>query len=80
VATVSADPPATVVNTATVTPSGIATCAPAGTQPPCPATAVGSVAPTQEPHPVPAVHEWAQLLIALSLFGLAWRSWRQARK
>jgi uncharacterized repeat protein (TIGR01451 family)/TQXA domain-containing protein len=78
VATVSADPPATVVNTATVTPSGIATCAPAGTQPPCPATVIGTVTPTQTPHPVPAVHDWAQLLIALSLFGLAWRSWRRA--
>jgi uncharacterized repeat protein (TIGR01451 family) len=80
VASVSADPPATIANTATVTPGDIATCAPAGTQPPCPATAIGTVAPTQTPHPVPAVHDWAQLLIALSLFGLAWRSWRQAGK
>ncbi|MBO9662771.1 Cys-Gln thioester bond-forming surface protein [Dokdonella sp.] len=81
-ATLSADPPQTVVNTATVTPSGIATCAPAGTQPPCPATVIGTVTPTQTqpPLPVPAVHNWAQLLIALSLFGLAWRSWRQAGK
>ncbi len=77
-ATVSADPPESVVNTATVTPSGIATCAPGGTQPPCPATVIVTVTPAQTPLPVPAVHNWAQLLIALSLFGLAWRSWRRA--
>ncbi|WP_190279016.1 Cys-Gln thioester bond-forming surface protein [Dokdonella koreensis] len=76
-ATVSANPPATVVNTATVTPGGLATCAPAGTQPPCPATVIGTVTPAQPPLPVPAVNKWAQLLIALSLFGLAWRSWRR---
>ena len=76
-AILSADPPETVVNTATVTPSDLATCAPAGTQPPCPATVIGTVTSTQPPLPVPAVHDWAQLLIALSLFGLAWRSWRR---
>ncbi|GEM_PF-1193513 len=76
-ATLSADPPETVINTATVTPSGIATCTPAGTPPSCRATVIGTVTPAQTPLPVPAVHNWAQLLIALSLFGLAWRSWRR---
>ncbi|MBO9664654.1 hypothetical protein [Dokdonella sp.] len=71
-ATLSANPPATVNNTATVTPGGIATCAD-GTTPPCPATAIGTVVQPQAPLPVPTVHVWAQLLIALSLFGLAWR-------
>ena len=77
-AAVSADPPDTVVNTATVTPRDLAICAPAGTPPPCAATLIGTVTPTQPPLPVPAVHRWAQLLIALSLFGLAWRGWRRA--
>lgn len=79
-ATVAADPPETVVNTATVTPRDLATCAPGGTQPPCAATVVGRLTPTQTPQPVPAVQSWAQLLIALSLFGLAWRSWRRAER
>lgn len=74
-ATLSADPPATVNNTATVTPGGIATCAD-GSAPPCPATAIGTVVPPHTPLPVPTVHLWAQLLIALSLFGLAWRKRR----
>lgn len=79
-ATLAADPPETVVNTATVTPGDLATCAPGGTQPPCAATVIGRLTPTQTqtPQPVPAAHTWAQLLIALSLFGLAWRSWRRA--
>lgn len=77
-AALSADPPETVVNTVTVTPGNLAICAPVGTQPPCAATVIGTVTPAQPPLPVPAVHNWAQLLIALSLFGLAWRSWRRA--
>lgn len=81
-ATLAANPPETVVNTATVTPGDLATCAPGGTQPPCAATVVGRLTPTQTqtPLPVPTVHTWAQLLIALSLFGLAWRSWRRAER
>jgi len=75
VATVSADPPASVANTATVTPSGNATCAPSGTQPPCPATVV--VTAPAPAHPVPATGTWALLLIGLGLLGVAWRTRRR---
>ncbi|WP_300618635.1 DUF11 domain-containing protein, partial [Dokdonella sp.] len=72
-ATVSPDAPAAVTNTATVTPSDIATCAPSGAQPPCPATVVVTVTPPQEPKPVPAMQAWALWLTGLGLLGLVWR-------
>ena len=72
-ATLSDDPPGSVVNTATVTPGGDATCGPDNTAPPCPATVIGTVVPVGggEVRPVPTTSEWALLLMALMIGGWA---------
>lgn len=72
-ATLSDDPPGSVVNTATVTPGGDATCGPDNTVPPCPATVIGTVVPGGggEVRPVPTTSEWALLLMALMIGGWA---------
>jgi uncharacterized repeat protein (TIGR01451 family) len=79
-ATIAADPPASIVNTASVTPSGLATCAPSGTPPPCSATAIGTVVGTPPGQPAiatPTTSTWMLLLLGLGLLGLTWRVGRR---
>jgi uncharacterized repeat protein (TIGR01451 family) len=76
-ATIAADPPASIVNTASVTPSGLATCAPSGTPPPCSATAIGTVAAPPTAIATPATDVWMLMLLGLGLLGLTWRVGRR---
>ena len=76
-ATVSENPPASIVNTASVTPSGLATCAPSGTPPPCSATAIGTVAAPPTAIATPATDVWMLMLLGLGLLGLTWRVGRR---
>ena len=76
-ATVGENPPASIVNTASVTPSGLATCAPSGTPPPCSATAIGTVAAPPTAIATPATDVWMLMLLGLGLLGLTWRVGRR---
>ncbi|GAA0724753.1 DUF7507 domain-containing protein [Dokdonella soli] len=74
-ATMSANPPPTITNTAGVTPSGRGLCAPGNTPPPCVSTVVVTVTvPGTPPEPTPVNSLWALLLLSLGMLGLTWRS------
>jgi len=81
-AQLEAHPPATIANVASVTPPGLGTCAPSGTPPPCSSTVIVGVNPPVggEPQPVPALNEWALLLLGLATLGVAWRATASNRR
>src|SRR5690606_25178581 len=78
-ATLSDDPPSSVVNTATVTPGDDATCGPDNTAPPCPATVIGTVVPggVADVQPVPTLGTWMMFLLGLCMLGLGWQARRR---
>jgi uncharacterized repeat protein (TIGR01451 family) len=78
-ATLSENPPDSVVNTATVTPGGDATCGPDNTAPPCPATVIGTVVPAggTDVQPVPTLGTWMMFLLGLGMLGLGWQGRRR---
>jgi uncharacterized repeat protein (TIGR01451 family) len=71
-ATLTATPPANLVNVASVTPTGLGVCAPSGSPPPCSST-VSVVVGASTPLPVPALGVWALMLLGLGIAAAAWR-------
>jgi len=71
-ATLTATPPANLVNVASVTPTGLGVCAPSGSPPPCSST-VSVVVGVVPPRPIPALGAWALLLLALGVGAATWQ-------
>lgn len=68
-ATISDNPPGTIINIVTITPPTVVQCLPGNTPPPCSSSVPIEVVPI--PNPVPSSSRWSLLLLALVLSGLA---------
>jgi len=68
-ATISEDPPGSIVNIVTITPPTVVECLPGNTPPPCSSSVPIEVVP--RPNPVPSASLWTLLLLALALSGVA---------
>jgi uncharacterized repeat protein (TIGR01451 family) len=68
-ATISDDPPGSIVNIVTITPPTVVECLPGNTPPPCSSSVPIEVVP--RPNPVPSASLWSLLLLALALSGFA---------
>jgi uncharacterized repeat protein (TIGR01451 family) len=82
-AQIARNPPDSIVNTALVTPSDVATCLPGGTPAPCSADVEvmpeGETPPPAAPRPVPTQSQWALIAMALLMLAVAGLRMRPAR-
>jgi uncharacterized repeat protein (TIGR01451 family) len=79
-AIVSAEPPAMISNTASVSSTGLVTCAPSGSPAACSASAAGSVQPRQPANttPTPTLNVWMLTLLGAMLAAIGWRARRHS--